>query len=179
MEIIKTSLILDFLDRIRASFDNSVTRKIFNAILALWDKLVSGSLVVGFLIGQDLGLMKVTDKPSFFAQSISGKWSGFLANLGRIDSDDSSYSKAKFANYIKLFARLFVDRPLWTIGWIGLAFLPVYGSLMLLTAGLSMNAVILILISILISVLLTFSTATLPQIIDGSVFVKFLDGCDE
>lgn len=179
MEITKTSLILDFLDRIRASYDNSVTRRIFNAILALWDKLVSGSLVVGFLTGQDLGLRKVTEKPSFFAQSISGKWSGFLANLGRIDSEDSSYSKAKYANFIRLLARLFVDRPLWTIGWTGLAFLPIYGSLMLLTAGLSMNTVILILVFISICILLTFSTATLPQIIDGSVLVKFLDGCDE
>lgn len=179
MEIIKTSLILDFFSRIRVSYDNSTTRKVIQTLLGCWDKLISGSMTIGFLTGADLKLRKVTEKPSFFGQSISAKWSGFLINLEKIDNADSSYKKSRYVHSLKLFATLILERPLWVVGWTGLAFLPIYGSLRLLTSGLSMNAVILILFSMALCILLTFSSSTLSQIIDGSVFVKFLDGCDE
>lgn len=179
MEITKTSLTLDLLNRIQASYDNSMTRKIIQAILALWDKAVAGSLMIGFVTGKDLKLRILTEKPSFFGQSISAKWSAFLSKLEKTDNADSSYKQSKYVNSIKLFARLIADRPLFAIGWIGLAFLPIYGSLRLLASGLSLAAVIVILFSIALCVLLTFSKVTLPQIIEGSVFVRFLDGCDE
>lgn len=179
MEITKTSLTIDLLNRIRISYENSITRRAIQAILKLWDKTVSGSLVIGFLTGEDLKLSKVTNKPSFFGQAISSRWSGFLSKIGKNDIIDSSYRQSGYINFFKSFAQLVTDKPLWIIGWIGLAFLPIYGSLRLLTFGLSLTAVIAILFSIILCVLLTFSNVTLPQIIDGSVFVKFLDGCDE
>lgn len=179
MEITKTSLTLDLLNRIQLSFDNSMTRKIIQAILALWDKLVAGSFMIGFITDKDMNLRKITEKPSFVGQSISVKWSDFLSKLAKIDNADSSYKNSRYVNSIKLLAQLVVDRPLWTIGWTGLAFLPLFGSLRLLTSGLSLSAVILILFLIVLCVLLTFSKITLPQIIEGSVFVRFLDGCDE
>lgn len=179
MEITKTSLTLDLFNRIQISFDNSMTRKIIQAILALWDKVVAGSLMIGFVTGKDLKLRKITEKPSFIGQSISARWSGFLSKLEKTYKADSSYKNSKYVNSIKLFAQLVANRPLWTIGWTGLSFLPLFGSLRLLTSGLSLSAVIVILFSIALCVLLTFSKVTLSQIIEGSVFVRFLDGCDE
>jgi hypothetical protein len=179
MEIIKTSLTFNLFNRIWISYENSITRKVIQAVLKLWDKAVEGSLVIGFLTGEDLRLRKITEKPSFFGQSIYSRWSGLLLKIDKIGNDNPSFVQSKFLGNIKIFAELFIARPLWSIGWIGLAFLPILGSLRLLTYGLSLTDVIVILFSIIFCVLLTFSNITLPQIIDGSVFVKLLDGCDE
>ncbi len=179
MNLLQSSKILDFFSRFGASWHNSKTRKAVDVFLRFWDRVVSGSVFVAWLTGDEPFSKRLTQKPSYFAVEIQKCWSSFLGFV-RKNFVESEALKSSFITKTGLAIKhYFEDNFLGGIGWIGCAFFPFYGTLRNLFAGSSNFILVFSIVGFLLSILLVLTSVKLTELIKTSRLLKVFDELDQ
>ncbi len=179
MELQKNSLFLKALAFVKDTYNRSTTRRAFDGLLRIWDKLVLGSVAVSWVTGKKIVLPKVTKRPSAIGAWCQEKWSMFLIFVGSVFAKDEAFSRSKLAPLVVQSGKILAERPLWCLGWLGTAFLLAYGVLRLLFVGFSLFGVLAVMFGFLFCLLLTFAKNAFWPMWTTSFFIKRLDEIDD
>lgn len=178
MNLQQSSQILDFCSRTGKSWNNSGTKRVVDSFLCFWDRIVAGSIIVGWVTGVNLPSVG-NHKPSFFGDKIQECWTSTIGYLNRKFHNNAELEKSLAMNFIKSLVSYIQGDVLATIGWIGCAFFPAYGILRLNIVGLSMTTLIVIIVGFVLSILFVLSKVILSELINTSKLLKVLDDIDE
>lgn len=178
MNLQQSSKILEFYSRTGASWENSRTKRAVSSVLRLWDRVVSGSVLINWVTGGQV-YSKKNYKPSYFGLKIQECWTAtiqwFNTKLHNSPKLDKSWSINAAKSVVCFFKNDFVA----ALGWIGCAFFPAYGILRLNIVGLSMRTLIIIIVGFLFSMLFILTKVNLIEMIKSSKLLKVLDDIDE
>lgn len=179
MQILENSLFLKVSFFIRSLYNHSSTRHVFDCLIRFWDRLVSGSLIIGWVTGRQDSFPRVTRKPSMIGGWIQKKWSAFLISVALVFEKKATFSNSKLMVGLVNFGSIITEKPFWCLGWFGTAFLLVYGLLRLLFVGFSLLGVLVVMFSSVLCLFLTFSKKSVWLIWTNSCFIKSLDEIDD
>lgn len=178
MNLQQSSKILEFCSRTGTSWENSRTKRVVGSVLRLWDRLVSGSILIKWITGDDVYHGKVS-KPSFFGIKIQECWTSTIKWLNTKFHNNPNLDKSWSVNAVKSVVFFFKNDFIAALGWLGCAFFPAYGILRLNIVGLSMKTLIIIIVGFLFSMLFVLTKVNLVEMIKSSKLLKVLDDIDE
>ncbi|MEZ4813557.1 MAG: hypothetical protein R2883_08860 [Caldisericia bacterium] len=139
--------------------NDSVSAKILNKIMKVWDGIVSGSVAVSWITGEELDWKPVATRRGFFGGIVYSLWCKFLGFLRMLFGRDSSFQKSFFVTLAKKVSEFAHESPFAAVGIFCAGFFGTFGVLKMTIIGGSKQEILVLVVCFIISVLIMFIRA--------------------
>ena len=179
MNLKQSSLILSIFNWVAKVIQRSVIARIWYKVLNIWDKLISGSVILNWLTGKNSIPKNISGKPSFLGAYTSLCWTSFLRLIRSQILWNQGLSQSKYLGRIFEFGVEISANPLASVGWFGASFIGLYGILRLQFVGISVTMLVFVVVFFVFFILFTFAKIPLSNIVDHSWILSRLDEIDD
>jgi len=157
----------------------STSAKVVEKVMSIWDRIISGSVVISWVTGHELGWKPISKKPGILGGFFFSIWKKFLGFLRILFGKDSAFQKSFFVKLAKAISSFSIELPFVAVGIFCAGFFGTLGILKMTILGVSLREITVIFACFVVSVLIMFIRVPIKHLFEGSWFLTKLQEIDD
>jgi len=167
------------IDLIKHTSSDSVSGRVIELVMSVWDNLVSKSVFIAWITGKELRWRPVVRRRGLIGGFIFICWSKFLGFLRILFGKQSAFQRSFIITLAKNLSKFACDLPFVAFGTLGAGFFGLYGILKMTVTGVGVRDLILIIVCFAVSVLLMLIRVSWSKLIESSWIITRFQEIDD